>query len=447
MRDCGIGRRRARGLLAGAAAALSCVLLAGACARSAGSTMSGGPAGREGGAVLPGITVLLDDSIGLLRGRRVGLLTNQTGVDEQGRSDIDLLREDRRATAAGVRLVRLFSPEHGIRGTEDRTNIASGVDARSGLPIVSLYTTNVTAPPDSTLADLDVLVFDLQDIGTRTWTYVGNLVYALQAAKRTGKTLVVLDRPAPLRGDRRDGPMLDAALANPDEGTAEKRALPFALWPMPLRHGLTMGELARYYDATLHIGADLHVVPMRRWRRDMWFDQTGLPWVRPSPNLPTLTSATVYPALVAFEETNVSVGRGTDDAFQRFGAPWMNARRVADLLNDRALPGVRFDVDPFTPVNPGDGKYGGQRIPGIKVVLTDRNAWHAGRAGAAILWALGKAHRDSLRVRDRGFDLRFGSPAAREALLRGEDPDAVIDRSLPEVVAFERSVRQFHLYR
>ena len=424
------------------------VLAAAGCTRAgAAAEGAGDAAALRGGRVWPGITVLLHDSIGLVRGKRVGLLTNQTGVDESGRSDIDLLREDPRATRAGVQLVRLFSPEHGIRGTEDRTQIASGVDERTGLPIVSLYTATTIAPPDSTLRDLDVLVFDLQDIGTRTWTYVGNLVYALRAVKRAGKPLVVLDRPAPLTGAHRDGPVLDSALANPEEDAPTRRAQAYALWPFPLRHGMTMGELARFYNEELAIGADLHVVPMQGWRRAMWFDETALPLVRPSPNLPTLTSALVYPALVAFESSNVSVGRGTADAFQRFGAPWLDAPRVARMLNERALPGVRFDVDPFTPQSPGDNKYGGQRIPGVKVVVTDRERVHAGRVGAAILWALGRVHADSLRVTPRGFDLRFGSPRAREALLRGDDPDAVIDADLPATMAFERRVRHYFLYR
>ncbi|HET7456080.1 MAG TPA: DUF1343 domain-containing protein [Gemmatimonadaceae bacterium] len=416
--------------------------------------VTGGGRGADGagersagdGRVEPGITVLMGDSLSLVRGKRIGLLTNQTGVDRQGESDIDLLTGDR-ARRAGVRLVALFSPEHGIRGTEDRENIASGVDAKTHLPIYSLYGRTVIAPPDSTLRGLDVLVLDLQDIGTRTWTYVGNLVYALRAAKRNGVRLVVLDRPNPLSGDAVDGPMLDSAISNANESTPARAALPYALYPFPLRHGMTMGELARFYNGELGIGADLTVVPMRRWRRRMWFDDTGLPWVRPSPNLPTLTSALVYPALVGFEGSNLSVGRGTPEAFQRFGAPWLDARRVAGMLNDRGLAGVRFERETFTPQQPGDGKFAGREIAGVRVVVTDRSRIHAGRVGAAILWAVAKVNGDSLRLDARAFDLRFGSPAAREALLRGEDPDAVVDRSLPDVVAFRDRARRYEIYR
>jgi uncharacterized protein YbbC (DUF1343 family) len=395
--------------------------------------------------VRPGITVLLDDSLGVVRGKRIALLTNQTGIDEHGVSDIEVLR-DSRARAAGVQLVRLFSPEHGIRGTEDREHLESGVDERSGLPVHSLYTETAIAPPDSLLTDLDALVFDLQDVGTRTWTYVGSLIYAMRAAARRHLPIIVLDRPNPITGNHVDGPMLDSALANPNEQSPRRPAKPYALYPFPLRHGMTMGELARFYNETLGIGAALHVIPVSGWNRAMWFDETGLRWVRPSPNLPTLTSALVYPALVALEGTNVSVGRGTADAFQRFGAPWMNAPEVASLLNGRRPPGVRFDVDSFTPVNPGDGKYGGKRIPGVRVVVTDRNAVQPGHLSARILWALSRVNRDSLRIGDATFDERFGSSAMRQAVLAGEDPDRVVDGGRAAVHAFQASARRFLLY-
>jgi uncharacterized protein YbbC (DUF1343 family) len=425
-------------------------LLAGeGCARA-----GGGVGGRETPAtdrlgaaqVRPGISVLLADSIGLIRGRRVGLLTNQTGIDERGESDIERLRSAA-ASAAGVRLATLFSPEHGIRGTEDRENLASGIDARSGLVVHSLYTVTAIAPPDSTLRDLDVLVVDLQDIGTRTWTYVGSMLYAMRATARRHLPIVVLDRPDPVTGTHVDGPMLDATLANPEENTPARPARPFALYATPLRHGMTMGELALYFNSALRIGADLHVVPVAGWRRDQWLDETGLPWVRPSPNLPTLASATIYPSIVAFEATNVSVGRGTPDAFQRLGAPWLRADSVVALLQARGLPGVRFERSDFTPREPTDGKYGGRTVAGVRVVLTDRNRFDAGRTGAALLWAIGRASPESLVVRARAYDERFGRPAMREALLRGEDPDVVVGRDAAAVAAWRQEVAPFRLYR
>lgn len=429
------------GLLAGA-------LVPGACARRQASDGVAAPresATRQG--VRPGITVLLEDSLHLVRGKRVGLLTNQTGIDKDGRTDIDLLATDPRSTAAGVRLVTLYSPEHGIRGTEDREMLESGVDQKTGLTIHSLYRNGTIAPPDSILRGIDVLVFDLPEVGTRTWTYVGNLVYVLRAVKRNNLELVVLDRPAPITGTHRDGPMLDSALANPEDPTPARPGLAYALWPFPLRHGMTMGELARFFNAELGIGARLHVVPASGWRRSMWWDETGLPWVKPSPSIANVTSALTYPSLVAFEATNVSVGRGTDAPFQQFGAPWMNAKKVADLLEERDLVGVRFDVVTFTPQSPGDRKYGGQAVPGVRIVPVDRDRMHAGRIGAAILWAIARTHKDSLRVTDRAFDLRFGEPRARQALMAGTDPDEVIDKSVPAVIAFEQRAKRYFIYR
>lgn len=397
--------------------------------------------------VRPGITVLLDERLGLIQGRRVALITNQTGIDENGDSDIDLLRNDPRARKARVQLVALFSPEHGIRGTEDRQFLESGVDAKSGLTVHSLYQSQTIPPPDSLLRGVQTLLVDLQDIGTRTWTYTGLMLYALRAAARNGIPVLVLDRPNPITGSRMEGAILDSAIANPNDPAPGVPGKAYALYPTPLRHGMTMGELARFFNARLGLGADLTVVPVRGWRRSQWFDETGLPWVRPSPNMPSLTSALLYPALVAFEATNVSVGRGTAIAFQRVGAPWLDADAVVDLLADRALPGVKFEAERFTPASPTDGKYGGRSIAGVKIVVTDRERVNAARVGAALVWAIARTAGDSLRIRNAAFDDRFGAARLREALLRGEDPDTVLDRELPAVVAFREAVKPYLLYR
>ncbi|MDO8501023.1 MAG: DUF1343 domain-containing protein [Gemmatimonadaceae bacterium] len=395
--------------------------------------------------VKPGISILLGDSMGLIRGKRIGLLTNQTGVNERGDSDIDLLRNDR-AKKEKVDLVMLFSPEHGIRGTEDHDNIADAVDTRSGLPIISLYGAGTTAFPDSEMRKLDALVFDLQDIGTRTWTYVGAMVYSMRAAARTGKTIIVLDRPNPLTGFFVEGPLLDSALADPDDPTPAKRGQAYALYPTPLRHGMTMGEMALFFNDVLGIKANLKVVPMRSWRRELWFDRTGLPWVRPSPNLPSLQSAMVYPGLVAFEGSNLSVGRGTPTAFQLVGAPWLKAEATVKILKDREIPGVRFLVEEYTPEKPTDGKYGGQKLQGIRILVTNRNSMQPSRVGAALLWAIAKTSGSDLRLNNRTFDLRFGAARVREALLRGEDPDVVIDREYKAVFDFREKARRYLLY-
>lgn len=397
--------------------------------------------------IVPGITVLLQDSIQLVSGKRVGLLTNQTGIDQSGRSDAALLTGSPAAIAARVQLVVLFSPEHGLSGTEDRQFVAGGMETATRVPVYSLYGATVLPPPDSVLRKLDVLVIDLQDVGTRTWTYVASMLYAMEAAARVRLPVVVLDRPNPVTGSHTDGPMLDSALANDQPSAPGRPARPYAMAPMPLRHGLTMAELALYYADRLGLQTELHVVPARNWRRSLWFDQTGLPWVRPSPNLPSLTSALIYPALVAFEGTNVSVGRGTPTAFQRLGAPWLDARRVVARLRDRHLPGVRFAVESFTPHAPTDGKYRGRRIPGVRIIVTDRDTFQAGRVGATLLWAIAGVNGDSLRVDTLAFDLRFGDPAARAALMRGEDPDGVIGQQLPAVAAFADRARRYELYK
>ncbi|MEO7996273.1 MAG: DUF1343 domain-containing protein [Gemmatimonadaceae bacterium] len=395
--------------------------------------------------VRTGLSVLVEDSLKLIAGKRVGLITNQTGVDERGRSGIDLLFSDPRVVKAGVRLVALFSPEHGIRGTEDRENLSDTRDTKTKLPIYSLYGASTVAPPDSALKTIEVLIIDLQDVGTRTWTYVGAMVFAMQAAAKANIPVLVLDRPNPITGTHTEGAMLDTAFA--ELINSARKSNGFSLWPMPLRHGLTMGELSLYFKAQLKLNTQLHVIPMRNWRRSMWFDQTGLPFVKPSPNLPNLASELLYPALVPFERSNVSVGRGTGEAFQRFGAPWLRADTVTKLLEDLGLTGVKFKAEHFTPVQPGDAKYGGQNIPGIRIEIVDRDLVQPSRVGAAILWAINKLNKDSLKITNDGFDERLGSKSVREAILSGTDPDAVMDRQLGRIVDFEKDVRKYHLYR
>ncbi len=436
-------------------ATLVLLVAAGACASGQQQGRGPGPddgidgGGFRGGSrkVRPGISVLLDDSIKLIAGKRVALITNQTGIDEKGRRSIDLLATDPRAQRAGVKLVRLFAPEHGAQGTIDKPNVANDKDLKTGLTIYSLYQRSSIAPPDSLLKDVDVLVVDLQDIGIRTWTYVGIMLYAMQSGARNSVPVVVLDRPNPLSGLRVEGAMLDSALANASESTNERPQNGFALLPMPLRHGLTMGELARLFQQQLKLNTRLTVVPMRNWRREMWFDETSLEWVKPSPNLPNLRSALLYGALVPFEATNVSVGRGTTEAFQHFGAPWMRADTLVRLLEDLSLTGVRFHAERFTPVQPTDGKYGGENIPGVRIEITDRDLVQPARIGTAILWALNRLHRAELKINDKAFDERMGSARVREGIIGGADPDAVMDRQLPAVVAFERDMRRVYLYR
>lgn len=397
--------------------------------------------------VRPGISVLLDDSIHLVRGKRIGLVTNQAGLDEHGASTIDLLASDPRAVAAGVQLAALFAPEHGIRGTEDRSDLPDEVDEKTGLTIHSLYGNGTRAPSDSLLAGLDVLVVDLQDIGTRVWTYTGLMLYSLRAGARNGIPVLVLDRPNPINGVDVEGPILDPLLADPEDPPEGGRGKAHAHYPVPLRFGMTMGELARLYNDRSALGADLRVVPMAGWHRDMWYEDTGLPWVKPSPNLPSLLSIFLFPATVHFEALNTSVGRGTAEAFQRIGSPWMDSHGVADLLNARGLPGVRFESERFTPVEPTDGKFPGQELAGVRIVVTDRDAARPGLIAASLLWALARTTPDSLVFRLPRYDEHFGATRLREALVAGADPDSLMAAEAESVEAWRAGVQRYLIYR
>jgi len=355
------------------------------------------PAVRQSGAVLPGIDVLLRDSLHLVQGKRVGLITNQTGIDASGVSTVDRL-----ASAPGVHLVALFTPEHGLRGTAaPGERVTDTVDAATGLPIYSLYGARRT-PTAAQLASLDVLVVDLQDVGTRTWTYVSTTVLALQAATVAHRRVVVLDRPDPIGGCAIQGPILDTAYASF-----------IAMLPVPLRHGLTMGELARFANARLRIGADLVVVPVSGWRRCDWLDRTGLRWVRPSPNLPDLEAATWYPGTVLFEATNLSVGRGTDAPFRQVGAPWLRADVVARVMRQRYR--LALDTVRFTPHAPGDGKFDGVEVRGVRLPAADRLRGDPVRDAIRLLRTIAAQHPGLLRVDSLGLARRLGVwPGAAE---------------------------------
>lgn len=397
--------------------------------------------------VRPGISGLLSDSIGTIRGKRIGLISNQSGINEKGETDIDLLKKGERAQKNNVRLVAIFSPEHGVEGKLDVSNVPNSVDKATGIPIYSLYTDQTIPPPDSTLRGIDVLIFDLQSIGTRTWTYEGLMLYAMRAAARNNKKFVVLDRPNPLTGYIVEGPVLDSAIANPDDPAPGKPGRATGVYMIPLRHGMTMGELALYFKEVLNIPVDLSIVPMKGWKRELWFDRTGLPWVKPSPNMPSLQSAMAYPGTVMFEATNLSVGRGTEAPFQLISAPWLRNVETVKLLKDREMRGVRFAAETVKPISPTDGKYPGRSMPGIRITVTNRSAYQSVRVGATVLWAIAKTSGDSLRVSAPRFDRLLGSPSLREALLRGEDPDKLMDREFQAVYDFRERTRRYLLYK
>ena len=352
--------------------------------------------------VLNGIDVLAADQFAILQGKRVGLVTNHTGRARDGASTIDVLRR-----APGVTLVSLFSPEHGIRGILDAA-IPSARDDQTGLPIHSLYG-DTRRPTPEMLAGLDTIVIDLQDIGARFYTYMTTVAYVLEEAAKRNVGVVVLDRPNPVNGFDVEGPLQDEAA----QGFT-------AYFPMPIRHGMTLGELARLFNGENKIGAALTVVPMKNWSRDQWFDATGLEWVNPSPNMRNLNEATLYPGIGAIEAANLSVGRGTDTPFEQVGAPWIDGPRLAEELNARRLPGVRVYPTSFTPAS---SKYAGEVCRGVFLIVTDRDAIRPVRVGLELVAAIARLHGSKL---DTAETWRlYGSREQLERVKSGSDPATV----------------------
>lgn len=385
--------------------------------------------------IRPGIEVLLTDSLHLVRGQRLGLLTNQTGIDRAGRRDVD------RLLGAGLRPVALFSPEHGFRGLADRPGLPDAVDSATGLPIYSLYGGSRTAARGA-LDSLDVLLIDLQDIGARYYTYPATATSLMRDAAARGVRVIVLDRPDPIGGVLVQGETRER-IGDPDSELV-------GFLPVPMRHGMTLGELLRLADDALGLHADLVVVPAAGWRRGMAMDQTGLPWVNPSPNMPSLESAFHYPGLCLFEGTNLSVGRGTPLAFQVIGAPWLDARRVLAALNrarDRdALAGVRVSDTAFTPRAPTDGKYDGVLLEGLRFRVTDRARYDPTKLAVALLDALHAVHPDRFAFRPASFDRLAGGPALRAAVSREVAPADIWHGWLEGLARFRRRRLKYLLY-
>ena len=382
--------------------------------------------------VRPGIDVLLADSSHLIDGRRVGLITNRSGVGRDGTSSIDLLHG-----YADAELTALFAPEHGIRGTEaEGSAIDDATDEGTGLPIYSLYG-ETRAPTPEMLASIDVLAFDIQDIGARYYTYVSTMALAMEAAGRAGIPMIVLDRPNPL-GGLTQGPVLDPAFATF-----------VGMYPVPVRHGLSAGELARLYRGAFGVEVELHVVPAAGWSADRWFDEMALPWIAPSLNMPSLESAAHYPGTCLFEGTNLSVGRGTATAFQVLGAPWLDGEAwVAEIraVAGAALPGVEIRAIAFTPASPSDGRFGGEEIGGIRLTVTDRSSYDPVRTAVAALLAARRLSGDAWEWRVRHFDRLAGSDRLRLAIDRGAPLDEITSEWAADVAAFETLRRPYLLY-
>lgn len=403
--------------------------------------------------VKTGLEVFLDSRLDLIEGRRVGLITNPTGLTRDLRAAPGVFFSEPR-----IDLVALYGPEHGVRGNAQAGEYVPFImDDVLGLPVFSLYGQSLKPPPgmfkdidafmrtfdisdegkipdDAMMEDVDVLVFDIQDVGTRIYTYVATMAYAMQAAAENGLEFVVLDRPNPLGGTVMEGPILEYPAYSSFVG----------LYPVPVRHGMTAGELALMFNEEfLENKARLTVVPMEGWRRTMWFDDTRLPWVMPSPNMPTPDTATVYPGQVFLEGTNVSEGRGTTRPFELFGAPWIDGRVLAEALNALDLPGAKFREAWFTPTF---SKFQGELCGGAQIHVVDRGTFRSFAATLHILRTLIDMHPDEFHFYEEYFDKIMGTSRVRKDLESGRRVEYILAEIEEEVAAFSERRRSYLLY-
>jgi uncharacterized protein YbbC (DUF1343 family) len=415
---------------AGFAAALSAlVMLLPACAQSQNPPpATSSAAARATGVVRPGLEVFLADVPQRLRGKRVAFLTNSSAIDRAGTLGIDLVAKHK-----DLKLVALLAAEHGIRGDVMAGEmISDGADPRTGVPIYSLYKAEDHGPTDEMLKDVDVILYDLQEVGGRTWTYVSSMALSMQAAKKKGIPFVVLDRPNPIGGEIVEGALLD---------TNFKSFV--GVYPIPARHGMTVGELATMFNRKFGIGADLIVVKAENWKRSQWQDETGLPWVNPSPNLRSLAALTSYPGTVYFEGTTLTEGRGTDRPFEQIGAPWLNAPQVARAMNERRLPGIRFEAITM-PVAPTAAKHKGLTIPGIRFVITDRRAYRPVRTSLLLIDEIRRQHPKDFAWRP-SIDRLTGTDKVRLAIDAGQLAP-VLEQWDRDAEAFRESRKPYLLY-
>ena len=403
-----------------------------------------------------GLEVFLESRLDLVKGKKIGLITNPTGMDSRLRSDIELMKQ-----SIEFELIALYGPEHGVRG-----NVQGGIyipfyfDDKYRIPVFSLYGQSLKPDPgmlkdmdeymrsfdgDATgqgkipegtmIKDIDALVFDIQDVGTRVYTYVATMAYAMQAAAQNRIPFIVLDRPNPINGLSMEGPVLESPEFSSFIG----------LYPIPERHGMTTGELARMInDRFLEKKADLTVVPMDGWRREMWFDDTDLPWVIPSPNMPTLDTATVYPGQVCLEGTNVSEGRGTTKPFEIFGAPWVDGFELARKLNGLGLPGVTFREAWFTP---SFSKFAGEPCGGAQVHVTDRNSYRPFETALHIVRTIREMYPDKFQFHNEYFDKVIGTATIRNQLEKAMSVAEIVKGYEPGLKAFAREREPYLLYK
>ncbi len=388
--------------------------------------------------VLTGADILFRTKSSLIDGKRVGLITNHSAVLANGVHLADSLSSYPKTT-----LAVMFGPEHGIRGNApDGKTIHDGIDEKTGIPVYSLYG-KINKPTPEMLKDVDVLIFDIQDIGARFYTYISTMFLGMEAAAENNIPFIVLDRPNPINGLHVEGPIRLDSLKT------------FVGWvPIPIVHGMTVGELAVMAVKSGWFRTDIQpnvtVVPMEQWKRSMWFDETNLPWVKPSPNMATLATATVYPGLCLIEGTNVSEGRGSERPFEYIGAPWIDGKALTDVLNALRLPGVTFSPIQFTPKEipnvASNPKHKETICNGVYVRVTDRNVFKPVAAGIAVVWGIHSLYKDSLQFRIRGFDRLAGTPIVRQGIIDGKPVNDIISSWKNEENNFSSVRKNFLIY-
>jgi uncharacterized protein YbbC (DUF1343 family) len=376
------------------------------------------------GRVQTGLDVLESEKFAPLRGKHIGIITNHTGLDLQGKSAIELL-----AHTPGLQVVAIFTPEHGLAGLTDE-RVSSAKDPSTGLQVFSLYGETLR-PTDEMLKGVDTLVFDIQDAGVRFYTYTVTMAYAMEEAAKRNIAFYVLDRPNPIGGEIVEGPILDSDKTNF-----------VGYFPIPVRYGLTIGELAQFFNSENHINADLHVITMKNWHRNYFFESTGVRWIPPSPNLRTMKGAILYPGLEILLNAGVSVGRGTEAPFEEFGAPWMDGSKVAAALNELHLPGLKFVAQPFIPVS---GLYSGRRCGGVSVRIGDRAEVRSMRLGLEIAVLLE-------RLYPQNFDASktvtlLGNDETVQKLRAGASAAEIVSSWQPALARYDQARRRNFLYK
>lgn len=386
--------------------------------------------------VVTGADILISEKIDLLKGEKIGLVVNHSSLLSNGKHLVDTLYENKEIT-----IVALFGPEHGFRG-DTTGEIDNTIDKKTGIPVFSLYG-KTYKPTKEMLKDVELLIFDIQDVGARFYTYISTLGYVMEAAAEKNIPLIVLDRPNPITGLYVDGPITDELF---------KSFVAYA--PIPISHGLTIGELANMYNENGWLNnklkAKLTVIKMKGWKRNLWYDETNLNWVKPSPNMPTINSAIVYPGTCLFEGTNVSEGRGTEKPFEYIGATWLNSEKVIDELKKLKLKGVSFEPIQFTPewfsFNSKPPKYHNEKCNGIYVKVNNRKSFESVKVGIALVWAIKKIHPDKFSWKEKTFDRLMGTDKVRLMIEQGKNPYEIFKSWNNGLKKFKNIKTKYHLY-